>query len=127
MSKVHTLKTTETSAIDTDALQKLKCKVGEKRCRSVVDGMIFAITDGLCQIERAVQERDYDALPAQIDSLYALAHETGLVCMTDVIADLDLCCERGDDVALAAVAARLVRIGEDSLFNLIAFADRSIM
>jgi len=127
MGNVLALVTSEVSAIDTDAIQALKRSVGEKRCRTVLDGMIYGITDGLCQVERAVQAKTYDALPESLPQLRVLSGQVGLVCMADVLGDLEQCVEDGDEVAIHAVTARLIRIGEDSLFNLIEFADRSIV
>lgn len=127
MGNVFVLETREIAAIDTDAIQAIKGSVGEKRCRTVIDGLIFAITDGLCQLERAVETQDHDGLPEVCGRLEGLCAQVGLVCMLDVLNDLAACHASEDYIAMSAVTARLIRIGEDSLYTLIEFADRSIM
>lgn len=127
MAEVHTLSTHEPSAIDTVAVQALKQKLGEKRCRSVVDSVIFEITDMLCHVERRVAERSLSDLPQKLDHLRSMCGQVGLVCMIDIASDLKECIERDDRIAAAAVTARLIRVGEDSLYSLIEFTDRSIL
>ena len=127
MDKVTAIRLVEPSVIDTTVVLALKRSMGERRCRTAVDGIIFEITDALCTIERTVVAGTRDGLQDQIDRLRDLANQVGLVCMVDVSADLMDCLERGDDIALAAVAHRLVRLGEDGLFALIEFTDRSIV
>lgn len=127
MGRVFNLCMSEPSAIDTDAVQSLKRELGEKRCRAVVDTVIFEITDALCRIERLVGLQAHDELPEYLTKLRELSGQVGLICMIDVVNDLLDTVRAKDDVSTAAVAARLVRIGEDSLFSLIEFTDRSIV
>jgi len=127
MGEVYTLLATEPSAIDIDMLNHLKATVGEKRCRGIVDGIVFEISDLLCQVERAAGREDFDVLPSLLTRLRTLAAQVGLVCMTDVASDLSECAESYDRVAVASVTARLIRLGEDSLFALIEYADRSTL
>ena len=127
MGNVFAFNTTEMSAIDTDPIQTLKRELGEKRCRSLVDGMIFEITDILCRIEKQIGQDNSDGIVELLDLLFELTGKIGLVCLTDVIVDLKECIDAGDIVAVNAVAARLIRLGEDSLFSLIEFTDRSIV
>lgn len=127
MANVHRLTTQEPSAIDTAAVQTLKQKLGEKRCRSVVDTVIFEITDRLCHVERAVAERKFKGLGDELDRLRDLSGQVGLVCMTDITSDLKDCITRREEIAASAVTARLIRVGEDSLYSLIEFTDRSIL
>lgn len=117
----------ETSAIDTDAVQTLKRELGEKRCRNVVDSVIFEITDALCRVERLVAAGAYDELPDHVAKLRESSAQVGLICMLDVASDLMDAVTNGDKTAAAAIASRLIRIGEDSLFSLIEFTDRSII
>lgn len=126
-TSVTVLTPTEQSAIDTTAVQRLKRELGEKRCRSVVDGVIFEITDTMCAIERRVTTRNYVGLRETLFRLQDLANQTGLVCLVDVTNDLLEVLRQEDDVAIAAITARLIRLGEDNLFALIEFTDRCII
>ena len=127
MAKVHTLSTREPSAIDTSAVQRLKQQLGEKRCRSIIDTVIFEVTDLLCLTERAISDREFSAVPEHLDRLRELSGQVGLICMVDIACDLQVCVAEDNRVAAAAVTARLIRVGEDSLFSLIEFTDRSII
>lgn len=127
MEKVTSLCLAETSAIDTAVVQEMKRVLGERRCRTMIDGAVFEITESLCAIERLVGARDYDDLDERASRLVELSTQVGLVCMADVAADLLDCVESRDDVALAAVTHRLIRHGEEGLFALIDFTDRSIV
>ena len=127
MGNVFALHMRELSAIDTDAVQVLKRDLGDKRCRTVIDGVIFEITDILCNVERATISREYDAMLNALDRLEELSARAGLVCISDISQDLRDCIRQNDITAIAAVTTRLIRVGEDSLFSLIEFTDRSII
>lgn len=127
MGNVFVLHLREISAIDTDAVQMMKREFGEKRCRTIIDSVVFEITDILCNIERSVQARSYPVVEKDIERLINLSTRAGLVCITDIATDLADCLSHRDDAAIAAVTMRLIRVGEDSLFSLIEFTDRSII
>ena len=127
MEKVTSLCLCEASAIDTTVVQEMKRVLGERRSRTVIDGAVFEITEGLCAIERLVNGREYQDLDARTCRLIELATQVGLICMADVAADLLDCIEGQDDVAMSAVTYRLIRHGEEGLFALIDFTDRSIV
>ncbi len=127
MENVFVLHLRELSAIDTDAVQVLKREFGEKRCRTIIDSVVFEITDILCNIERAVGAKSYDAVKTDVERLIHLSNRAGLVCITDIANDLLDCVISEEEAAVAAVTMRLIRVGEDSLFSLIEFTDRSIV
>lgn len=127
MGNVVTLATSEQSAIDTDQVQRLKRELGEKRCRTIVDGMIFEITDALCKIEIHANAEEFDLMSDPIDRVFEISDQLGLVCLTDVAADLNIAISGNDLPAIIAVASRLIRLSEDSLFSLIEFTDRNII
>ena len=127
MGNVVEFNTTELSAIDTDPIQQFKRELGEKRCRAVIDGLIFEVTDGLCKIERLVSNGDLQEAIPLLETVSSTSAQLGLVCLTDVSSDLKDCIKRQDATATAAVAGRLIRLGEDSLFTLIEFTNKSII
>ncbi len=127
MANVVAFNTTEPSAIDTDPIQRLKRELGEKRCRALVDGMIFDVTDGLCKMERLIAEGDFDSVSQLLDQIADVSGDLGLVCLTDVAMDLKECIRAEHWVSVAAVSHRLIRLGEDSLFSLIEFTNKSII
>ena len=127
MEKVTAIPLAEPTAIDTSVVQDMKRELGERRCRSVVDGVVFDITEVLCKIERIVVAGGRDGLEEELNRLIELSSQVGLICMADVAVDMLDCLERDDRVALSAVAFRLIRLGEDGLFALIEFTDYSIV
>jgi len=127
MGNVVAFDTSEPSAIDTDPIQRLKRELGEKRCRAVVDRMIFEVTDALCKVERMIAEREFEAAKNLLDKVGDVSGDLGLVCLTDVAMDLKGCLNAEDWVSVAAVSGRLIRLGEDSLFSLIEFTNTSIV
>lgn len=127
MGNVVEFNTTEISAIDTDPVQMLKHELGEKRCRVLVDGMIFEVTDSLCKIERLVSCNDFEAVLPLLDNVSVTSSKLGLVCLTDVATDLRECINQNNMVSILAVSGRLIRLGEDSLFSLIEFTNKSIV
>jgi len=127
MGNVVAFNTTEPSAIDTDPIQRLKRELGEKRCRSIVDGMIFDVTESLCKLERLIIEEEFEAVEFLLDNVADVSSQLGLVCLTDVAADLKDCIKAENWVSVASVSARLIRLGEDSLFSLIEFTNKSII
>lgn len=127
MGNVVEFNTTELSAIDTDPIQQFKKELGEKRCRAIVDGLIFEVTDGLCKIERLISNGDLEEAVPLLKTVSTTSAQLGLVCLTDVSSDLTECIAREDRIATAAVAGRLIRLGEDSLFTLIEFTNKSII
>jgi len=127
MGNVVTLATSEQSAIDTDQVQRLKRELGEKRCRTIVDGMIFEITDALCKIEIHANANEFELMSDHIDRVTEISDQLGLVCLTDVATDLSGAISGNDLPAIIAISSRLIRLSEDSLFSLIEFTDRNIV
>ena len=127
MEKVTSLCLCEPSAIDTAVVLEMKRVLGERRCRTMIDGAVFEITESLCEVERLVGAQNYSEIEERACRIIELSTQVGLVCMADVAADLLDCVENRNDVALAAVTHRLIRHGEEGLFALIDFTDRSIV
>ena len=59
--------------------------------------------------------------------LASLSEQVGLADFARVARDLAACLAAGDATATAAVAARLMRLGEDSLFSVMVYADQSAL
>ena len=59
--------------------------------------------------------------------LASLSEQVGLADFARVARDLAACLAAGDAIATAAVGARLMRLGEDSLFSVMLYADQSAL
>jgi len=127
MGQVHRLVAAESAVIDKSILTKLRLRDGERKTRDFIDLMIFEATDTMCQIETALNaQQDVKALELTKE-LIRISASSGMICMNDVAYDLTDCIESKNEVASKAVLARLLRVGEESLFTLIDYTDRTMV
>ncbi len=117
----------EDAVLDTSRLLVLRQSLGDQRCREVVEEVVFHLTDRLGLLEAAL--RDGNPAEAQVlaSRLAGLSEQVGLADFARVSRDLGQCLQAGDAVATAAVASRLSRLGEESLFTVILYADQSAL
>ena len=117
----------EEAELDTSRLVVLRQSLGDERCREVVEEVVFHLTDRLGQLQAALD--DGNAAEAQVLStrLASLSEQVGLADFARVARDLAACLAAGDPIATAAVAARLMRLGEDSLFSVMIYTDQSAL
>jgi len=127
MGQVHRLVAAECAVIDKNMLTKLRLRDGERKTRDFIDQMIFQATDTLCQIESAINLKDELKALELTKELITISASSGMICMNDVAYDLTDCLAAENDVACKAVLARLLRVGEESLFTLIDYTDRTMV
>lgn len=109
----------ESALVDTTAVVNLQQSMGTLRCQEMVEDAIYKITERLAKLERAVREDETDAAINAAGDLIGLTGQIGLLRMSVVAADLCDVIRQNDHAAIASVTARLVRLGEDSLFTLV--------
>lgn len=109
----------DSALVDTTAVMGLQQSVGTLRCQEMVEDAIYQITERLAKLERAVREGDHDQALDAARVLIGLTTRIGLLRMSVVSSDLCEVLAENDTAAIAAVTARLVRLGEDSLFTLV--------
>ena len=80
----------------------------------------------LAAIEAAWAAGEFKRLSGTLRSVVKLADRTGLPTVSDIATRAIALIDGGDDVALAAVVARLVRNGEASLATLLEISYRQI-
>ena len=78
-------------------------------------------------LELAFAEQDMAQLLGLASRLAGLSEQVGLADFARVARDLRACIEAEDPIATGAVAARLLRLGEDSLFSVMLYADQSAL
>ena len=105
----------------------LRQSLGDQRCREVVSEVVFHLTDRLGLLQAALDTGDEVEGQALASRLSSLSEQVGLSDFARVARDLCRCLEAGDGVATAAVAARLLRLAEESLFSVILYADQSAL
>ncbi len=117
----------EDAVLDTSRILVLRQSLGDQRCREVVEEVVFHLTDRLGLLEAALRADNPAEAQILASRLASLSEQVGLADFARVARDLHLCLLTADEVATAAVAARLARLGEESLFSAILYADQSAL
>lgn len=89
-----------------------------------LDRVIFVLTRDLSVTEHACHSGDWGQVKRYAQGLCELSAEVGLMRLAMVARDLSRVADRADAAATGAVTARLVRLGEESLFALVSIADQ---
>ena len=126
-AELYAIETREDAELDTGRIVVLRQSLGDQRCREVVSEVVFHLTDRLGLLGAALDAGDAAEARTLASRLASLSEQVGLRDFARVARDLDLCLSAGDRVATAAVGARLVRLGEESLFSVILYADQSAL
>ena len=105
----------------------LRQSLGDQRCREIVSEVVFHLTDRLGLLAQAMAAGDAAEALVLASRLASLSEQVGLSDFARVARDLGGCLAAGDPVATAAVEARLMRLGEDSLFSVLLYADQSAL
>ena len=117
----------EDPELDTSRIIVLRQSLGDQRCREVVEEVVFHLTDRLGMLRVALAAGNEAEVQAIALRLASLSEQVGLADFARVARDLENCLAAGDRIASGAVSARLLRLGEDSLFSLILYADQTAL
>jgi hypothetical protein len=126
-AELYHIASSESAALDTSRILGLRQSLGDQRCREVVSEVVFHLTDRLGLLQTALGAGDSAEAQVLASRLSSLSEQVGLSDFARVARDLADCLESGDEVAVAAVGARLMRLGEESLFSVILYADQSAL
>ena len=117
----------EDAAVDMMRISILRQSLGDRRCREVVEEVVFQLTDRMSQLDEALTSGDCRKGEAIASRLASLSEQVGLADFARVARDLQHCLRVNDAVALAAVTARLMRLSEDSLYSVLLYTDQSAL
>jgi hypothetical protein len=117
----------EDAELDMNRLMVLRQSLGDQRCREVVEEVVFHLTDRLGQLQSALDSGNVAEARILATRLASLSEQVGLADFARVARDLDACLGAADATATASVAARLMRLGEDSLFSVMVYTDQSAL
>jgi hypothetical protein len=126
-AKVFRLASHEDAVLDPSRIEVLKQSLGAERCREVVEEVVFHLTDRLTRLEDALRAQDVAESIRLATRLASLSEQVGLADFARVSRDLGACLDAGDPIATAAVAARLMRLAENSLFSVIVLTDQNAL
>jgi hypothetical protein len=117
----------EGAAIDTSRILILRQSLGDQRCREIVEEVVFHLSDRLSLLQKALHSGSIADAQVCASRLASLSEQVGLANFARVSRDLCHCIETGDRVATDAVGSRLIRLGEESLFCVMLYADQSAL
>lgn len=109
--------------VQTDALQSLQASLGTAQSRDVIERAAYELSDRLWLLEKAMHEKEWDEARRISSGLVAVSMQIGLTEFSSVAMDLAACIQQGDATAIHAVASRLIRVGEQSLFMAVEFTE----
>ncbi|MCC5986578.1 MAG: hypothetical protein JJT95_02775 [Pararhodobacter sp.] len=115
MGQVAQLKQFERILIDSRRLEALFSRLGHRRAEAYVAGRVEEMTDLLAEIEVRYRSGLNDAIADQAQHVSKMAGDIGLTSLARAARDLGIAAQRDDAIALGAIWARLVRIGDRSL------------
>jgi len=124
-NNVIPLPVSEAPLVHTDAIDTLQASLGVEPGRDVVERAVFAISDRLCRLELALHDDDMETVAKTAAGLVCMSTQIGLLVFAEVASGLAHVIGKQDKVAAAALAWRLLRVGEASLFCAVELADRS--
>lgn len=108
--------------IQYEAMELLLQNLGPKASRDVIERAVFEISGRMSNLQEALSEGELGHVRTIALRLTAISRQIGLVEFSDVATDLVQCIGRNDITATYAVAARLIRLGESSMFQAVRFA-----
>ncbi len=109
------LKPDETGRLDASVLGELYLELGEAGAQNVVTRAMEDLTQRLTDADQMYRDGDFLDLRKTVRATVAVAEQIGMRSLARCAQDVVACIDAGDPVALAAVLARLMRIGERSL------------
>lgn len=124
---LHEFAVEEAAVLDTTRILVLRQSLGDQRAREVVEEVVFHLSDRIGLLQAALDERNVAEAQVLASRLACLSEQVGLSGFARVARDLGACLAAADAVAVAAVAARLRRLGEESLYSVIHYADQSAL
>ena len=120
------LKQEEVVRLNSDRLEELYSQLGEAGAEDVVCRALEELAVRLSQTERCHREGRLADMRKSSRSLVAIADQIGMHMLSRVAADVVMCVDRYDPVAIAATLSRLLRIGERSLSEVWDLQDMTI-
>ncbi len=115
MTDTITLNLSESVRLDPDCMTRLYNQLGERGAEDVIGRAVEELAVRLAHCTRLHCAGDFEGLRKSARSVAAIADQVGMSKLATVARNAADLIEVGDDIALDAVLARLMRIGEFSL------------
>jgi len=124
-NNVIPLALSEAPLVHCDAITILQASLGAETSRDVVERAVFEISDRLCRLELALHAGETKTVGKIAGSLICMSTQIGLLVFAEVARGLAEAVYSENTVTAAALAERLLRLGEASLFCAVELADQS--
>ena len=115
MAQIMALAVSEPVRVDSRRLGDIVTELGETAAQNVIGLALEQLAAALTAADKAIRASDLPEGARQCDLLARLAWQIGLLSLAGVAMDLGACADKRDRVAIAAVHARLMRVGNRSL------------
>lgn len=115
MAKITALAVSEPVRVDSRRVGDIVTELGETAAQNVIGLALEQLAGALTTADKAIRDADLAEAARQCDLLARLAWQIGLLSLAGVAMDLGCCVEKRDAVALGAIHARLMRVGNRSL------------
>lgn len=115
MAQIMALAVSEPVRVDSRRLGDIVTELGETAAQNVIGLALEQLATALTLADGAIRANNLPEAVRQCDLLARLAWQIGLLSLAGVAMDLGFCAERGQAVAIRAVHARLMRVGNRSL------------
>jgi hypothetical protein len=115
MAQISALAVSELVRVDNRRVADIVAELGETAAQHVIELALEQLATALTAVDAALKRRDLAQAMAHAERMSRLAWQIGLLSLAGVAMDLGSTAERGDHAALAAIHARLMRVGNRSL------------
>ena len=115
MAQISALAISEAVRVDSRRVAEIVAELGETSAQHVIGLALEQLAAALTAVEGALNDNDLAQAAAHAERMSRLAWQIGLLSLAGVAMDLGSTAERGDGPALAAIRARLLRVGNRSL------------
>ena len=126
MERVTLLQLKEQVRVDADRLGQIYAQLGERSAEDTVCRAMEELAARLAHIEKLHRKSELVGLQKQVQALVPIAEQIGMPLLAHVAFDVEHAASCGDAVALAATLARLLRVGERSLYAVWDLQDLSV-
>ena len=115
MAQISALAVSEAVRVDSRRVAEIMAQLGETAAQHVIGLALEQLATALAAVDQALERADRAQAVAHAERISRLAWQIGLLSLAGVAMDLGSAAERGDMPALAAIRARLMRVGNRSL------------
>ena len=126
VAEVTVLAQNEVVGVDAEKLEALYRQLGDVSAEDIVCRAMEELAVRLAQTERLYREGKRAEMGKSARTIAAISEQIGMQMLSRVAGHVKFCIDDGDETALAAVLARLIRTGERSLTEIWELQDLSI-